>query len=290
MNHAFNVKLAAHYSIEISIFVGHLAYLAHHNLNNKRNIHDGLVWSYDTVEALGKFFPYWSKGQRERIIANSVKAGLIEKGNYNQTKYDRTVWYALTPHAYHYFDHLVTEDNLQALWLSISRNQEMDFSKWRNGFPDIRETIPNTIPTTIPKKTTNCESSSSFVFSETIDREMLQQKLSRDNRSDKEFMQVVNCHVENHSDKKYPRMQRAQGALKLLKNHKADNIIFEIREGAQNTHKQSTIPSLKVLYSDYFNDIKSQINLKLLPSDVVPLTFEAWSAENCQPERNVARS
>ncbi len=78
-------------------------------------------------------------------------------------------------------------------------------------------------------KTTNCESSSSFFFSETIDKDLLNQKLHRDERSDEEFMDQVVDHVENQSDKKYPRIVRAQGALKLLKKMKEKNELFYVK-------------------------------------------------------------
>lgn len=80
----------------------------------------------------------------------------------------------------------------------------------------------------LQKKLTNCESSSSFFFSETIDQDILDKKLFRDERTDEEFMNQVIEHVENHSDKKYSKIIRAQGALKLLTKLKSQNIIFYV--------------------------------------------------------------
>lgn len=75
-------------------------------------------------------------------------------------------------------------------------------------------------------KNTSTDVSSSISFSETLDQNILSEKLYRDERSDDEFMENVIEHVDNHSDKKYPRIVRAQGALKLLKRLKEQNIIF----------------------------------------------------------------
>lgn len=80
----------------------------------------------------------------------------------------------------------------------------------------------------LQKKLTNCESSSSFYFSETIDQDIVGQKLFRDDRTDDEFLKEVIEHVENHSDKKFSRIVRAQGAIKLLAKLKSQNIIFYV--------------------------------------------------------------
>ena len=151
-NHAFNVGIAKDYNPNMGLWLAHLAFWAEKNLANNTNIHDGLVWCYDTIEALGDYFPYLSKSQRETMINNSVKHGLVVTGNYNHTTYDRTVWYALTPKSYFYFPHLVTEKYIKRLFLSISEKSEMDLREFGNGFPGFRMTIPDTDPDTDPDK------------------------------------------------------------------------------------------------------------------------------------------
>lgn len=94
------------------------------------------------------------------------------------------------------------------------------------------------------KRTTNCEiSSSSFLFSEAIDQEILDQKLFRDERTDEEFMQAVLEHINNHSDKKFSRIVRAQAAIKLLKKLKSQNIMFYV---AGKAPKEESKPQQKV--------------------------------------------
>lgn len=70
-----------------------------------------------------------------------------------------------------------------------------------------------------------------FVFSQAIDKKLLLQKLPRDSRSDEEFLSECVYHVDNCSDKKYPRLQRVNGLIKLLKQLKDSSTIF--REGKQ---------------------------------------------------------
>lgn len=91
---------------------------------------------------------------------------------------------------------------------------------------DSRAHVPYIADENFQIKTTNCEVSSSFFFSETLDQNLLSQKLCRDERSDSEFMDNVIEHVDNHSDKKFSRIVRAQGALKLLTRLKSENVIF----------------------------------------------------------------
>jgi hypothetical protein len=91
------------------------------------------------------------------------------------------------------------------------------------------------------KKLTNCEnpSSSSFIFSNTLDKSLLQQKLDSDTRTDSEFLEEVKEHVANHSEKKYPPIQRAQAALKLLIKLKSENIVFQVA-GKSDSKKENT--------------------------------------------------
>jgi hypothetical protein len=150
--HSFSVSIAIDYSPVMAIWLDYLENRIENNLSLEKHIHDGLCWIYDTLDALCLKFPYFSRRQIERMINNSVQEGLVVKGNYNHTTYDRTVWYALTPKAYFYFQHLITAKNLKTLYLSISPNGDMDFTEWRNGFHQTVTTIPITDPIPDPIK------------------------------------------------------------------------------------------------------------------------------------------
>jgi hypothetical protein len=145
-SHGFNVGIAIDYSVTMALWIGYLAFWTEQNLSNNKHIHDSLCWSYDTLESLRLKFPYMSKSQIETMINNSITAGLVVKGNYNKTTYDRTCWYALTPKSYVYFQHLVTDLYLNRLYLSISEKSEMDFLEFGNLFPRNRTPIPDTKP------------------------------------------------------------------------------------------------------------------------------------------------
>lgn len=144
--HFFNVGLATDYSPNMAIWIGHLAFWAERNLANKRHIHDGHVWSYDSREALCDYFPYFSVDQIKRLIKASVDAGLVILGNYNKFAYDKTNWYALTDKALSYFPHLTIEKYREPLISLIGRNRPMEWAKSPNGSDEIAQPIPDTIP------------------------------------------------------------------------------------------------------------------------------------------------
>jgi hypothetical protein len=157
--HAFNVGIAMDYSPDMALWLGHLGFWTQNNLGNNKHIHDGLAWCYDTLDALCDQFPYYTRRQIETIINNSVKEGLVQRGNYNQTSYDRTRWYALTPKAYIYFQHLLTDKYLNRLFASISQICEINFTEWCNQFHRSVTPIPDTTPDTDPNNNILADSS-----------------------------------------------------------------------------------------------------------------------------------
>jgi hypothetical protein len=157
-----NPRIAIDFNVNAAIFIQKLAEWTFLNLANKKHLHDGHCWSYNTLEAYEEIFPWWSKRQLETIINNAVKDGLVVKGNYNSHKYDRTSWYALTIKALIYYPELTTEKHLLTLAESISPNCEMydinksheenvifHFTEWGNAVNENVTTIPTTNTTNI---------------------------------------------------------------------------------------------------------------------------------------------
>jgi hypothetical protein len=90
----------------------------------------------------------------------------------------------------------------------------------------------------LQKKLTNCASSSSFFFSETLDRQMLNEKLLKDERSDDEFLTEVKIHIEERSDLSFSLIIRQQAALKLLRKLKKLNEVFFVSGNKKNEPKK----------------------------------------------------
>lgn len=148
MNHCFNKEIADNFGLNIATFLQSVAYWTHNNLTNKHHLIESHCWTYNTLEALLETFTYWTKSQLETVINNSIKAGLLIKGNFNQTKYDRTCWYALSHEAYKFFPDLCGEHFFERLYDSISEKSEIEYANFRNRFPANRTPIPITKPVT----------------------------------------------------------------------------------------------------------------------------------------------
>lgn len=132
MEHHFSVDIAVRYGMLEAVLLNNLYYWITKNEANDRNYHDGYYWTYNSAKALHKLFPYVS----ERKIRNALKhledEGLIVTGNYNQSAYDRTMWYALTENA-----------------ISILQNCKMEDAKLSN------QSVKNVTP--IPNNNTDIE-------------------------------------------------------------------------------------------------------------------------------------
>jgi hypothetical protein len=125
MEHSFNTNVAKEFDLDIATLLHNFKFWTLTNLANKKNIHDGLCWTYNSVPAFCLIFPYWTRHQIEHLIAKCKRLGLIVAGNYNKHKYDRTKWYALTAKAYRLYPELQEETFITTLWESISENSDM---------------------------------------------------------------------------------------------------------------------------------------------------------------------
>ncbi len=92
--HTFDVETACQSSLEESVFLGNMTHWVIVNRSNQRNFHQGRTWTYNTLDAFTKIFPYWSVGQIRRIIDKLLERGLIVTGNFNEDNRDQTKWYA----------------------------------------------------------------------------------------------------------------------------------------------------------------------------------------------------
>lgn len=92
----FDDEIAVKYGVDSAIMIWNLSYWIEHNEANGMHFHDGRTWTFNSVEAFTKIFPFWSRGQIRRILKSLEDNGVIMTGNYNQSTYDRKIWYAFT--------------------------------------------------------------------------------------------------------------------------------------------------------------------------------------------------
>ena len=134
LNHIFTPSVAAEHGLPEAVVIHHFQYWISHNANTSRNFKEGRTWMYQTIEDIASRFEYFSTKQIERIVEKLVKTGVLRKGNFNSTSYDRTLWYAF--------------ENEEMF--GISRNREMEKTKSGNGNPGIGKSILYTDTKHIP--------------------------------------------------------------------------------------------------------------------------------------------
>lgn len=124
--HMFEPQIAQEYGVNAAIIFQNLAYWIEHNRANETNFHDGRYWTYNSVRAFAKLFPYLTDKQIRGALKKLEDGGMILVGNYNKSAYDRTRWYALAEKG-----------------LSIYTKGQMDFADRENENAPEGEPIPD---------------------------------------------------------------------------------------------------------------------------------------------------
>jgi hypothetical protein len=94
MNHSFDISYAKKYGVDEAIMISNFQYWLKKNWANEKHKHDGRTWTYNSIVAFEKLFPYWTAKQIRRVIDSLVSQGVLIRGEYNKSIYDRTSWYA----------------------------------------------------------------------------------------------------------------------------------------------------------------------------------------------------
>lgn len=94
--HSFNVEVAKIVGVNAAILIKSINWWCRKNAANGRHYHDGLYWSYNTISAFCELYPYLGKSAISRALKKLEDGGYIKTGNFNNTSYDRTRWYAIT--------------------------------------------------------------------------------------------------------------------------------------------------------------------------------------------------
>ena len=131
--HSFDINIATEYGVNCAIIIQNLYYWIKKNEANEKHFHDGKYWTYSSVKAFEKLFPYWSSKQITSILHKLEESELIVSGNFNKSPYDRTKWYALTEKG----NALFQKEN------SIFPKGEMKNTKRENENDQKGEPIPN---------------------------------------------------------------------------------------------------------------------------------------------------
>lgn len=100
-----NTDLALKVGLHEAIVLQQIHFWCQVNRKKRQNYYDGHYWTYNTFKKWqSEDFPFWHLLTVKRIFARLVKQGYVIKGNYNQSKMDRTAWYRLNGKAFADFD------------------------------------------------------------------------------------------------------------------------------------------------------------------------------------------
>lgn len=96
MHHTFDIAHAATYGLQEAIMITNFEFWIAKNHANGIHQHDGKTWTYNTIKAFAELFPYFTENQLRRTLESLVDKDVLVKGNYNESGYDRTSWYAFS--------------------------------------------------------------------------------------------------------------------------------------------------------------------------------------------------
>lgn len=118
INHTFSVDHAELYGIECAIMIHHFQFWIEQNKRLGKNFFEDKTWVYQTQKEIAAVYSYWGEDKVQRIIKKLIDDGVLIKGNFNKTQFDKTQWYAFS-------------DEIR---FSIPQNCGMDSAEQRNGF------------------------------------------------------------------------------------------------------------------------------------------------------------
>lgn len=95
MIHSFDVEIAKKYGVHSAIIFEYFQELFLSAVDKRDNYYDGNHWVRISLKDLSEQIPYISSRQIRISISKLVNGGLLIKGNYNTSKYDRTTWYTV---------------------------------------------------------------------------------------------------------------------------------------------------------------------------------------------------
>lgn len=97
---SFVAEIAIEYGLEEAILLNNFIYWINHNRANGTNLYDGFHWTYNTQKAFQELFPFLSQKVIRRALSTLIRENVIKTGNYNNSGYNRTTWYALVKEEY----------------------------------------------------------------------------------------------------------------------------------------------------------------------------------------------
>lgn len=88
-------SLATAIGLNEAIVLQQIHYWININEKAKINNYQGKTWTYNTYKEWQKQIPFFSEKTISRTIQKLEKLKILESGNFNKAKYDKTKWYTI---------------------------------------------------------------------------------------------------------------------------------------------------------------------------------------------------
>lgn len=94
------------------------------------HIHDGRIWTYNSIEAWQTLFPWLSGSQIRRLLIKLEKTGILLKRQFKKSALDQTIWYTLDEPEYRLENEQNTAVAPETKDLTKSTNGVDEIDKW----------------------------------------------------------------------------------------------------------------------------------------------------------------
>jgi len=94
MNYSFDISIAKEYGVDEAIMIENFKFWIAKNKANGNNLAEGRTWTYNSISAFCRLFPFWTEKQIRRIIDSLISQNVLLTGRHGKNRWDRTIWYA----------------------------------------------------------------------------------------------------------------------------------------------------------------------------------------------------
>jgi hypothetical protein len=192
MNHSFDTEHAELYGVYEAVFINNFSHWIAFNRAEGRNFIDGRTWSYNSVEAFGKLYPYLTTWQIRSALKKLVDAGVLVVDNFNKHPRDQTRWYAFAEE-----DRFVPLPRADAEARAEARAAEAAREQANSAnVTGVDSTLPSAKPSAHLRNSTN--GNSNGAGSQSVDSEPSAHLRKTTNGPSAHLRKTTNAFVENH--------------------------------------------------------------------------------------------
>ena len=100
MLHKFNTGIAKRYGIHAALMADYIRSEIIENEFHGRACHNRQTWMRSSQMMFTAVMPYLSKHAVHRSIKKLIQDGILVRGEFNVSRFDRTAWYSFTQFGY----------------------------------------------------------------------------------------------------------------------------------------------------------------------------------------------